>query len=175
VESISPLIAWLLVLLTLSVAAYFAWQQVQTLRGLAARTGLPPEDRSYFRRQAWRRLVGCGLLLAVAILLANWYLSGIDARFDVLREQLQAQRAAGDHHLSPEQERAKRFFAYYWIAVLLLLLAVVTLAGIDLNAIRRYAARHSRRIRDDRRAMLESELANIRRDRRPGRGDPSVN
>jgi hypothetical protein len=42
-------------------------------------------------------------------------------------------------------------------------------------AIRRYAARHSRRLRDDRRAMLERELANLRRERGGFRGEPSEN
>jgi hypothetical protein len=175
VESLSPLIAWLLVLVTLGVAGYFAWQQTQTLRDLRHRTGLTPEDRTYFHRQAWRRLFGCGLLVIVAVLLSSWYLLGIDARFDELRDVMQQQRAAGNFSLRPEQEQAKRFFAYYWIAVLLLLLAIVTLAGIDLNAIRRYAARHARRIRDDRRAMLERELANLRRERSLGRAEPSDN
>jgi hypothetical protein len=175
VDSLSPLIAWLLVLVTLGVAGYFAWQQVRMLRALPSRKDLAPVDRTYFHRQGWRRLVGCVLLLVVAIMLSSWYLFGIDAKFDELRDVLQAQRAAGEVGLHPEQEQAKRFFAYYWIAVLLLLLTIVSLAGIDLNAIRRYAARHSRQIREDRRAMLERELANFRRDRRAERGDPSVN
>jgi hypothetical protein len=175
VESLSPLIAWLLVLVTLGVAGYFAWQQRRTLRELPQRSDLAPEDRTYYHRQAWRRLLGCGLLLIVAVMLSSWYLLGIDAKFDELRDVLQAQRAGGDLGLRPDQEQAKRFFAYYWIVVLLLLLAIVTLAGIDMNAIRRFAARHARRIRDDRRAMLERELSSLRRERRTDRGDPSMN
>jgi hypothetical protein len=172
-DSVAPLIAWLLVLVTLGVAGFFGWQQVRTLRGLPGRESLPPEDRSYFRRQAWRRLAGCGLLVAVAAMLSVWYVSGQDVQFDRLGDALQAQRAAGDHGLRPDQEQARRFFVYYVNAMLLLLLALLALAAVDLLAIRRYAARHSRRIRDDRRAMLERELANLRRER--GRGDPSTN
>jgi hypothetical protein len=175
VESVAPLIAWLLVLVTLGVAGYFGSQQVRTLRGLPARTDLAPDDHSYFRRQAWRRLAGCALLVAVATMLSAWYLSGQDVNFDHLGDVLQAQRAAGDHALRPDQEQARRFFVYYVNAMLLLLLALLVLAAFDLLAIRRYAARHSRSIRDDRRAMLERELANLRRERGRGPGEPSAN
>ena len=77
--------------------------------------------------------------------------------------------------MTPEQEQAKQFFAYYWIAVLLQLLVLIILVAFELGAIRRYAARHSRQIRDDRRTMLERELAALRRERRGTPGDPSAN
>ncbi len=171
----APLVAWLLVLLTLVVAGVFAWQQVHTLRGLGRRTDLSLEDGTYFRRQAWRRLVGCGLLVAIAAMISVWFLSGQHERIDRVGDDIQARRAAGAVELTPEQEHAKRFFAFYWIAVLLLLLALLILMAVDLNAIRRYAARHSRQIRDDRRAMLERELSTLRRQRGLSRGEPSDN
>jgi hypothetical protein len=91
---------------------------------------------------------------------------------DQVGDDIQARRAAGQE-LTPDQQQAQRFFAYYWIAVLGLLFALVVVAAVEMSAIRRYAARHFRQIRDDRRAMLEEELAKLRRGRRPG--DPSVN
>jgi hypothetical protein len=175
VESLAPLIAWLLVLLTLGVAVYFGRQQVRTLRTLKNRAELPSEDHTYFRRQAWRRLAGCILLVAVAGMLSVWYLSGLDVNADRLGDVLQAQRAAGEFQLRPDQVQARQFFVTYVSAMLLLLLALIVVAGFDLIAIRRYAARHSRRIRDDRRAMLERELANLRRERGGFRGEPSEN
>ncbi|HEY1378554.1 MAG TPA: hypothetical protein VGF55_17270 [Gemmataceae bacterium] len=170
----APLVAWLLVLLTLAVAGVFARQQVNTLRGLPARTEVSEEDRTYFRRQAWRRLVGCVLLVAIAAMMSVWFLSGQHIRIDEVGDDIQARKAA---HEQPtlEQEQARRFFAYYWISVLSLLMVLVILAVIDLNAIRRFAARHVRQIRDDRRAMLERELAELRRQRGLGRGEPSEN
>ena len=45
----------------------------------------------------------------------------------------------------------------------------VLLAAADIWAIRRYSMRHFRQLRDDRRAMIERELAELRRERRPGR------
>jgi hypothetical protein len=171
---VAPLVAWLLVLLTLAVAGVFARQQVITLRGLPERAELSQEDRTYFRRQAWRRLVGCVLLVAIAAMMSVWFLSGQHIRIDEVGDDIQARRAAGQQ-LTPDQERAQRFFAYYWILVLSLLMVLVILAAIDLNAIRRFAARHVRQIRDDRRAMLERELAELRRQRGLGRGEPSEN
>ncbi len=170
----APLIAWLLVLVTVILAAVFARQQVLTLRHLPAKTELLPEDRSYFYRQAWRRLVGCVLMVAVAGMMSVWYVNGYDAGMDAIGAARDAQKAKGDLRLTPEQESAGRFFVYYVNTMLLLLLALLILAGSDLFAIRRFAARHSRAIRDDRRAMLESELAALRRERGQ-RGDPSVN
>jgi hypothetical protein len=175
VASFAPLVAWLLVLVTLGVAVYFGRQQLRTLRTLRHRTELPPDDQAYFRRQAWRRLAGCVLLVGVAGMLSVWYLTGLDVNADQLGDALQAQRAAGDHQLTPEQVQARQFFVYYVSAMLLLLLALLVVAGFDLLAIRRYAARHSRRLRDDRRAMLERELANLRRERGGFRGEPSEN
>ena len=46
----------LLILVLVGLAAYYAWRQVQALRGLRHAENLPPEDRRYVRNQAWRRL-----------------------------------------------------------------------------------------------------------------------
>jgi hypothetical protein len=173
VNSLSPLIAWLLVLLTLGVAAFFARQQVATLRGLSRSEILTPDDRGYLRRQAWRRLLGCAMLVLIACLISGWFLSGLDAGIDALGDQRKAQAAAGEILARPEQEQAMRFYIYYWIAVLLLLLGLVLLAAADLWAIRRFSARHFRRIRDDRRAMLEHQLEELRRERGLGRNGPA--
>lgn len=174
-NAIAPLIAWLLVLVTLAVAAIFARQQIRTLRTLPKHTDMAPEDQRYFRRQAWRRLVGCALLAAVAGMMSGWYISDQDGGIDKLGDEVQAQHAAGEHNLTPEQEYAKRFYVYYVGTMLLLLLGLLMLAAVDLYAIRCYARRHSQKIRDDRRAMLERELAALRRERGFDRGNPSLN
>jgi hypothetical protein len=170
----APLVAWFLVLLTIGLAVLFARQQVRTLRGLKTNPDLPVEDRSYLGRQAWRRLGGCLLLVAIAAMMSIWYVNGLDAGIDALGEARDRQVAAGDKRFTPEQEAARRFYVYYVNAMLLLLLGLLVLTAFDILAIRRYATRHSRQIHDDRRAMLERELAALRRERRQ-RGDPSVN
>jgi hypothetical protein len=163
------------VVVTVGLAVLFGRQQVRTLRGLPGVADLPAEDRVYLRNQAWRRLAGCALLVGVAVMLSVWFLTGQHDRIDRIGDEIQARRAAGEVHLTSDQERAKQFFAYYWIAVLLQLLAVIVLAALDVSAIRRYAARHSRLIREGRREMLQRELAALRRERgRPG-NNPSVN
>jgi hypothetical protein len=172
VDAVAPLFAWLIVLVTFAVAGVFAGQQFRTLRRLPARAELPAEDRTYLRRQAWRRLIGCVLLATIATMMSVWFLTGQHTRMDRVGDDIQARRAAGQE-LTPDQQQDQRFFAYYWIAVLSLLFALVVVAALEMSAIRRYAARHFRQIRDDRRAMLEQELANLRRQR--GLGDPSSN
>jgi hypothetical protein len=162
------------VLLTFALAILFARQQVRTLRALKRNADMSQEDCTYVRRQAWRRLFGCGLLVAIALMLSVWYVNGLDAGLDAFGEQRDRQVAAGQNRFTPEQEAARRFYIYYVNTMLLLLLGLLVLTGFDILAIRRYAARHSRQIRDDRRAMLERELAALRRERRQ-RGDPSVN
>ena len=129
----------------------------------------------YFRRQAYRRLAGCVLMVAIAGMMTGWYVNGYDANMDAIGAARDAQKAAGDPRLKPEHESAGRFFVYYVNTMLLLLLALLILAGFDLLAIRRFALRHSRAIQDDRRAMLEHELENLRREKRPRSGDPSMN
>jgi hypothetical protein len=69
------------------------------------------------------------------------------------------------HVFTPAEEEFTRIYAIYWGIVLLLLLAIVILAGIDFFAIRRFGLRHYRQIQADRRAMIEGELSRIRSQR----------
>ena len=71
---------------------------------------------------------------------------------------------------TPAEEEFTRIYAIYWGIVLLLLLAIVILAGIDFFAIRRFGLRHYRQIQADRRAMIEGELSRIRSQRNGHRG-----
>ena len=64
-----------------------------------------------------------------------------------------------------------RIFAGYVIAILLLLGGIVTLAGIDFMATRRYALAQLRKIQTDRRAMLERQITRWREER----DGPSLN
>jgi hypothetical protein len=159
----------------LSAAVLFARQPLRYLFATPRDESQPREDQVYHRRQAWRRIAGCVLLSSIAVMISVWFLTGQHERIDKVGDEIQARRAAGDVGLTPEQEGAKQFFAYYWIAILVQLFALVLLGVFEMGAIRRYAIRHSRQIRDDRRAMLERELAALRRERRGSRGDPSVN
>ncbi|MFO0807100.1 MAG: hypothetical protein U0746_00590 [Gemmataceae bacterium] len=164
-NSLSPLVAWLLVTGTFAIGVVFSVQQWRCLRSLPGQTDLSLDDATYLRRQAYRRLVGCGLLFAIATMIAGSYIGGLEERADRLGNELRAKAEAGDRDRTPEQDDFKRTYASYWIAVLLLLFALLVVAAIDLYAIRRFSARHMKRIRDDRKAMIEQELAAYRRER----------
>jgi hypothetical protein len=171
----SPLVACLLVLTVFGVSAYFARQQVQTLRGLPLLAEVSPEDRRYYHNQAWRRLFGCALLVAIGILIAAAYLSGLIDRIDAIGDIRQARVQDAGKPLDPAQTRDVEFFYYFVIAVLLMLMVLLFVAAWDVWAIRRYGARHYRRIQDDRRAMIERQLVQLRRERGHHRNGPSSN
>ena len=157
-DSIEPLIAWLLVAACVGAAGIFGWQQVATLRRLRAEPDMPTDDRTYFRRQAIRRLIGCGLLVAIGGLIAGSYVSGQEAWVAELKTPSPKVDPAAPPP-DPDVQQRKRAYVWYWIAVLLLLLALVIVAALDFLAIRGFGARHLRRLYADRKAMLERELA----------------
>lgn len=165
-SNIELAVAGSIVLVLLGLAGFFARRQWQTLRTLRADADVAAEDRAYFTAQAWRRLLGCVLMLAFAGMLAGWYAFGLNARTDELRQQGQAAAAAADEDsgggFNPEQQRTYNLVSGYWIVATLLLLALLLLACSDIWAIRRYGMRHLRRIRSDRKAAIEKEIADYR-------------
>jgi hypothetical protein len=153
VNSISPLFAWLLVVLTLGIAAYFGRQLLKTSAWLNSNPELSPEDERYFRRQVVRRWIGCILLAAIGLMIAGYYLSGLDDWATKIEGPIE----------KPEDQRMKNIFLWYWMVVLLLLLLLMIVAAMDYWAIRGYGARHMKRIKEDRRAMIEHELGELRK------------
>jgi hypothetical protein len=149
----------LLVAAILAVAALLAVREIAVLRRLS---DVAEDERRRLRRRAYRRLVGCVLLFALAVLLAGGllFLEGPVQRLIDLP-------GFDPNNPSDEQRQLARIFGWYWVAVLLILLAVVLLAGFDLWAVRREAIRERRRLIEDRRADLEAEAA-LRRYRRNG-------
>ncbi|HZU37313.1 MAG TPA: hypothetical protein VFA18_15425 [Gemmataceae bacterium] len=148
-------LAVVIVLGLLSLAGFFGWRQWQTLHRLPAQDDLPDEDRRYFRRQAWLRLVGCGLMVILAGLLVTWYLLGPNE----LAEQAHGQPA------TPAQQRVVTRSIACVTGVFAVLLALVGLATLDVLAIRRFGLRHYRRIQADRRAMIARQLARLQSER----------
>ncbi len=150
-----PLIlAWLLVALLAGIAGGFGWLQVQTLRRSAG-PEMSASDRSYFRAQAWRRLASCGLLGSIAVTIATAMFSGLMAEAAALGQTLSEERSLhGSVTLTPEQRRLGEAFVMTWGLVLLLLMAAVGIAAVDMLAIRSYGRRHLEAIRRERRAAL---------------------
>lgn len=161
----APLAASLLALVLFGASGFFAWQQLQTLRGLPLLDNVSPEDRRYYRRQSWRRLFGCTLLAAIGLMITGSYVGGLEEHIDAIGV------ANADHPdgeakpPNPEQKRLETLYIYCWIGILLLLMVLMFVAAWDVWEIHRYGARHYRRIQDDRRAMLERQLVQLRRER----------
>jgi uncharacterized membrane protein YfcA len=151
----------LLIVVLAGLAGYYAWRQVQTLRGLRQAENLPPEDRSYLRNQAWRRLACSALMVVFAGLLAGsfWVEPPAQALVD-FGEEAQARNERPD--LDPGQKHFFRLYTLYWVAALLVLLAMMGTALVDIMAIRRYGQRHFRKLQADRRAMIERQAARLR-------------
>ena len=154
----------LLIVVLVGLAAYYAWRQVQTLRGLRHADNLPPEDRRYLRNQAWRRLACSALMLVFAGLLAGSFFIEFPAQALVnFGEAAHARNERPD--LDPEQRRFVHFYTLYWVTALLVLLGMMGTALYDLLAIRRFGQRHFRKLQADRRAMIERQAARLRQER----------
>ncbi len=154
-----------LVALLLVVAVYYAWHQVWALRRLRELPDLPDAETKYIRRQAWRRLVCCGLMLVMAGLLIG-VLIALEPRAGQIAEEQKALNDAGEQRdFTPEEKDFLHLWGGLWIAILLLLMAVIFLAAWDLWAIRLYSVREHRKIQADRRAMIERQAARMRRQR----------
>ncbi|MBA4188306.1 MAG: hypothetical protein C0467_09900 [Planctomycetaceae bacterium] len=128
-------------------------RQLRTMRRVQAEPFMPDVDRKYFRGQGRRRLAASGLLVVIGLMIAFYYLSGMDARMDELGEK----RAEG-----PPAEADKEFarlVGVYWIVVILLLGAVVTVAMIDFWATRVYWLARYREIKNDHNTKLQRDLA----------------
>ncbi len=148
-----------LIVLLLGLACYYGWSQVKTLRGKVQAES--SEERLYLRWQAWRRLVTSFLMLVLAGLLL-----GALVYLEEPAERLASQTEQSSQLSWTEEQRAfADLYTRYWIVFLLILLAVVALAGWDLWAIRRYRFAQLRQIQSDRREMLEEQAARIRRER----------
>jgi hypothetical protein len=154
----------LIVVVTAGLGGYYAWRQWQTLRRLRADTALDDDERAFQRNQAWRRLAGAALLLLIAgVFVSVLCFEGPAARLVKAGEE----NAALDEK-RPLNEPEKDFVRLYGgsvIVLLLLLLGLIGIAGYEIFAIRRYSVQQMRRIQDERRAMIASETARLRRER----------
>jgi hypothetical protein len=158
------LFASLLIVVLLALAGYYAWRQVQALRGLRHAENLPPEDRRYVRNQAWRRLVCSALMALFAALFAGQFF--VEDKAQDLVDQGDAAQARHERpDLSPEQKHFVDVYSVFWICLLLVLLGILVTALTDILAIRRFGQRHLRKLQADRRAMIERQAARLRQDR----------
>jgi hypothetical protein len=134
----------------LAAAVVFAWAQ---RAALSRATTLPDEERAFERRRAYRRLVSCGLLALMAVLLVVQYF-------------LWEWRVKGIADPVPEEDKV---FVRLWMGViiglLLALLTVVVLAAIEAFTTRSFALKQYRKLSDERRAMIQRQADRIREGR----------
>jgi uncharacterized membrane protein len=154
----------LLILILLVFAAYAGWKQWQLLQTTNADTTLEPEDRKYYRKQAGRRLIGAVLMFVMAGMLFGAFF--LENRAQELATKKQEERDRGEKgDLTPEERQFGEFYATVWIMVLLDVMALISLAGADYLAIRRFGRRHYQLIQSQRKDMIRDELKRYRRER----------
>ncbi len=154
----------LIVVVTAALGTYYAWRQAQTLRRLRVDTAMADDERLFQRNQALRRLAGSVLLLLLASLFVGFFfLEG------PVTQLIQVGRANVEQHaerpLNDPEKDFLRLFGGYVIILLLLVLGLIAIAGYEFYAIRRYSVQHMRRIQDERREMIATETARLRRER----------
>lgn len=155
----------LLVVLLLGLAGYYAWRQVYTLRGLGVPEESPPEELRYLRRRAWRRLLGCVLMVVLAVMLGGMMLFLEQPAKELADFGAAAREEGKEPQFDDDQRRFRVLYAVWNIGLLLSLLAILVTAGVDLLATRRYGLGQLRRIQADRRAMIERQVARMRQER----------
>ena len=154
----------LIVVVTAALGAYYAWRQWQMLRRLRGDPALADDERQFLRNQAWRRLAGAVLMLLFAGLFVGvFFLEDPASRLQQTGENLVANNERREFNES--ERHFMHFYGGYVIVLLLLVLGFITIAGYEIFAIRRYSVRQMRRIQDERRAMIASETARMRRER----------
>lgn len=127
----------MLAIIVIGIAFLLTWRQ----RGESQRHPEPIDelDRRYFARQGRRRYRGVLVLALLGLGI------GVGGNIDI--------RAGKTERIA---------FVSTWAVVFLLLLQLLLFAFLDLWSTRRYAERQRRRLADERRQILEREIAALR-------------
>jgi hypothetical protein len=153
-----------LVAVLLGLAGYFGWQQLRTLRGLTAPDVLGANDSRFLKAQAGRRLTSSILMAVFACFLIGWLF--LDSSYQQLQEELRLARVSDPGALpTDDQKEVLRFFSFYWIGALLVLMALLALAAADFWATARFGLSQHRKLQADHRAQLQQQVNQLRQDR----------
>lgn len=153
-----------LVVILVALALYYGWRQWQALRRLQNPSDISEEERHFVRRMAYRRLTASGLMILAAALLFGSY--WLNARAMEISAKMKASQEKQEEPAPTDQEKQfLKLYGTYWIVFLLVLLAILILAALDLFATRRFGITQHRKIQADRRAMIEGEAMRLRQDR----------
>ena len=154
----------LLVLALLALSGYFGWRQVLILRKLRRDPPLPADEARYEKRKAVGRLVSSALILVMALLFVT-VLVLYEGPVQEMAEERAAFTADNAPPFTDQQKMLLWLWVGTWIALLLVLLAVMVLVGLDVMATRRYALTQFRKLQADRRAMIERQASRLRQQR----------
>jgi hypothetical protein len=173
-----------LVVLLLGLGGFAGWRQLRLLREVGT---ADTEEARYLRGRARRRLVCSVLMVVLAGLLAGG-LAFLEEPAQRLADEIAGEEAA-EARARGELERARklagevageeagevegalkdpvkkafaRIYGYYYVGLLLVLLALVCVAGWDYVAVRRYGNEQFRRLQEERRAVINYQLARLR-------------
>lgn len=162
------------------VGAITAMRQRTALRAMADEQFLADEDRRYRRGQALRRMATSGLLVVVGGMIANYYLSGMDARMDAIPDRNKIGAPPQEGEPDPQAESDKqfaKFVGFYWIGILVLVFGAVCFAVFDFWATRKYWMARYKELKADHDAKLQRDLAVFRQqklnERVPGLKPPT--
>jgi hypothetical protein len=138
----------------IAAAVYFIRGQRISLRKLRADLKVPSAQRRYIIKQSVRRQFGSCLL----ILLAGMMMGSLFIDYELLRTPLEEVPPA-------DQEAAKqafRFISIFWMTFLMILMAVMALAILDLWATMRHGVHERKQLLQENQEMLEAELEELR-------------
>jgi MFS family permease len=136
------------------------WTLVRQRALLAELARAEGEEKKHLRGQAWRRLA-CGILMALLGVMLAGALLFLEAPAEELGEKLANQGPVTE----PEDRGFARFYGWYWVTFLLLMLALVVLAGVDLWAVWRNGLRQLKQLQQERRDMIAHEATHLRQRR----------
>jgi hypothetical protein len=153
-----------LVATLLFLGVFYAWRQVLALRRLRTDPDPTSDEAFYQRRRARRRLINSALMLVLAGLLSG-ILIVLENKAEVLAQERGAFAEGEAPPLTAEQRNFVYLYTGLWITFLVVFLAVVIVAAADAFATRAFALRAFRKLRDDRRAMIERQVLRMRQDR----------
>jgi hypothetical protein len=152
-----------LALLLMALGAGTAYRQVATRRRLRDERFLPGDERSYLSGQVRRRVVVGIALVAVGGMIAGYYLSGMDARMDEIKDRrdnlVPADNAGRPADVDPADKQFAKLVISYWIGILCLVFVIACAAILDFWATRKYWMAQYRVIKEDHEAKLRRDLA----------------
>lgn len=146
-----------------ALAVGSGWVQLRGLRGLRdlrARQHVPSDEFRYFRNRHRRRLLAAGIMFAAGVLIVAAYLSGMEAKADALANPAAdvPRDADGKRILTDDDRDFARAWGFYWLGVIVLVMALIIVAVVDVWAGRRYWHGVYRQLKDDHDVRLRRDL-----------------